>query len=193
MKGPKNFELLNASDKGKKVLLCVLIAVVFSWSPGFAQAGNFQNQTASLMPGYSGQWTKAAWGDYNNDGYPDLVSASALWRNNAGINFTRIEIQGYPDPVLWADIDNDGLLDFYDFGYRSGSIIYEPNGEAGVNVMYRNTSTPTTTSFQTVPMPSRPMGVSLGASFADFDNNGFIDIYAGGYEGGVQTDAVLFN
>ena len=69
----------------------------------------------------------AAWGDYDDDGFLDLVVANAfgqneyLYRNNGNGTFTQILAgpvvtsgmsSGLP---LWSDYDNDGRLDLGDF------------------------------------------------------------------------------
>ena len=67
-----------------------------------------------------------AWGDYNNDGNIDLLVAeggnagaipaiSQLWRGDGKGNFENVSANaGIGDigrSALWADVDNDGLLD----------------------------------------------------------------------------------
>ncbi len=161
---------------GALVTVVLLVAVIFSCSPGFAQ--NFTNQTASLAPGLGGE--KVAWGDYNNDGYVDFVAGGKLWKSNAGTGFTSITSTGHSwSNSLWADYNNDGLIDVYKYSN---------------NTLHRNQSTPTTTSFVQVSTPSLPMGVSRGASWADHDNDGYVDLYVGGYENpNYEPDAILHN
>ena len=137
----------------------------------------------SLAPGFAGR--KAAWVDYNNDGHVDILSDWKLWRNNGGSSFTHVA--DLPEGV-WADFDNDGRLDLYSYEY---------------NYMYRNLSTSTTTNFAEVNIPAVPPAVhpigsdSRGASWADYDNDGYVDLYVGGYEIFGETpayfDAVLRN
>lgn len=73
----------------------------------------------------------AVWGDYNNDGYPDLfsgnrsstvmntVAPSRLYRNNKDGTFTDVSSQvGFEDEhyvfgAAWGDVNNDGFLDLY--------------------------------------------------------------------------------
>ncbi|MEZ5399888.1 MAG: FG-GAP-like repeat-containing protein [Bryobacteraceae bacterium] len=68
----------------------------------------------------------SCWGDYNNDGYPDLfVSASLgrpqLFRNNGDGTFTEVGLQAGLTEVLigstcfFCDYDNDGWLDIVQF------------------------------------------------------------------------------
>ncbi len=68
----------------------------------------------------------AAWGDYNNDGYPDLLLAhqngTQLYKNMGNGKFTDVSLQANITSCdnncintggLWWDYDNDGDLDLY--------------------------------------------------------------------------------
>ncbi len=69
----------------------------------------------------------AVWGDYDNDGFEDLLlykwGKPELFHNDAGKHFTRVtEIAGLPawinaNTALWLDYDNDGKLDLFIGGY----------------------------------------------------------------------------
>jgi hypothetical protein len=80
-----------------------------------------------LVPAPGSSPLGCAWGDYDNDGYLDLIVCSdngtnALFHNNGDGTFTRV-LSG--DPVndggpgvrcnapSWADYDNDGFLDLF--------------------------------------------------------------------------------
>jgi hypothetical protein len=79
----------------------------------------------------------AAWGDYDNDGWPDIylswsksASAPSVFRNNGDSSFSAITADFntaiYDLPVvfgIWGDCNNDGKLDLF---------ISEFEGEAGV-------------------------------------------------------------
>jgi len=71
----------------------------------------------------------AVWGDYDNDGFEDLLlyrwGRPALFRNNEGQSFTRVaQADTLPEwaninTAIWLDYDRDGLLDFFMGGYYS--------------------------------------------------------------------------
>jgi hypothetical protein len=78
------------------------------------------------QPG-TGISTGAVWGDYDNDGYPDLFlikwGRPMLFHNDHGHGFTDVSRQaGLPqwlnaDTAVWFDYDGDGKLDLFVGGY----------------------------------------------------------------------------
>jgi enediyne biosynthesis protein E4 len=74
----------------------------------------------------------AVWGDYDNDGYPDLFlikwGKPMLFHNDQGRGFTDVSAQaGLPkwinaNTALWFDYDGDGKLDLFVGGYYDESI-----------------------------------------------------------------------
>ena len=74
----------------------------------------------------------AVWGDYDNDGYEDLLlikwGRPELFHNDHGHGFTRVTEQaGLPhwinaNTAIWFDYDGDGLLDMFIAGYYSEDI-----------------------------------------------------------------------
>ena len=83
------------------------------------------------QPG-TGVSTGAVWGDYDNDGYEDLLlikwGRPELFHNDQGHGFTRVTEQaGLPpwinaNTAIWFDYDGDGLLDLFVGGYYSEDI-----------------------------------------------------------------------
>jgi hypothetical protein len=80
----------------------------------------------------TGVSTGAVWGDYDNDGYEDLLlikwGRPELYHNDQGRGFTRVTEQaGLPswinaNTAIWFDYDGDGLLDLFIGGYYSEDI-----------------------------------------------------------------------
>lgn len=79
----------------------------------------------SLRSGWMGDRMSASWGDYDNDGYPDLFLANngedELWHNEGNGQFRNVTeeagVKGcydcYSSNGLWWDFDLDGDLDLY--------------------------------------------------------------------------------
>jgi hypothetical protein len=152
--------------------------------------GTFTDVTARAGIGADCCTTVASWADYNNDGYLDLYvgryldprtdipttfyarngEPNQLYRNNGDGTFTNVtESAGVGDPGLclgsvWGDYDNDGDADLYvvnDFGRST---------------LYRNNAGGTFTDV-TVESNTLAYGAGMNASFADYDNDGLLDIY----------------
>ena len=87
---------------------------------------------ADLNKPGTGVSTGAVWGDYDNDGYPDLLlykwGKPELFHNDGGKGFTRVTEQaGLPawgnfNSAIWVDYDRDGKLDLLLCGYFNESI-----------------------------------------------------------------------
>lgn len=99
--------------------------------------GTFTNVAPELgianvnQPG-TGVSMGAVWGDYDNDGYPDLFlikwGKPMLFHNDHGRGFTDVSQQaGLPqwmnaNTAVWFDYDNDGRLDLFVGGYYNEAI-----------------------------------------------------------------------
>jgi hypothetical protein len=154
--------------------------------------GTFENITAKAGVANE-RWAKGvAWGDYDNDGDPDLYVSNMngpnrLYRNNGNGTFTDIAPElGVGEPhdsfSCWFwDYDNDGQLDLFVTGFRASlqdvvaDILGEPSkGERPR--LYRNLGR---LGFKDV---AREVGLDrvtlpMGSNFGDFDNDGFLDIF----------------
>jgi hypothetical protein len=87
---------------------------------------------ADLNQSGTGVSMGSVWGDYDNDGFEDLLlikwGRPELFHNDQGRGFTRVTEQaGLPrwinaNSALWFDYDGDGLLDLFIGGYYSEAI-----------------------------------------------------------------------
>jgi enediyne biosynthesis protein E4 len=146
-------------------------------------------------------------GDYDNDGFVDLYVAgfnrNQLFHNNGDGTFIevtekagvggRVPGMGKPWSVAagWIDYNNDGLLDLFVVNYldysisaahscRTDNIVdyCSPNEYRGTpNILYRNNGDGTFTDVSQRSHISRYLGKGMGVAFADYDGDGFTDIF----------------
>ena len=124
----------------------------------------------------SGEKLGASWGDYDNDGYPDLFLANSRWdqlyRNNGDGTFSDVTVsagvQGcfecYSSHGLWFDHDKDGDLDLYVSILNGDNIFYVNNGDG--------TFTDNTTFYNLAGN-----GITWGTVAMDVGKDGFLDLY----------------
>jgi len=124
--------------------------------------------------------------DYNNDGCKDifvlrggweLPQRNSLLRNNCDGTFTDVTAaSGLAEPATssqtaaWADINNDGLLD-----------LFVGNEDRAVQVFLNNAGR----GFEEISRSAGfdRAGFTKGVSAADYDNDGFVDLYVSNFKG----------
>ena len=124
----------------------------------------------------------AAWGDYDNDGDPDLficgyTSESTLWSNDGRGNFTA-DNHGLPPNLgtlhaAWTDYDRDGDLDI-SLSSLSDTRIYRNDGASGFTL---------TTILAAV----------AGSAWADYDNDGYLDLVIDGGQDTARKPGLFHN
>ncbi len=158
-----------------------------------------------------------AWGDFNNDGRPDLYvsvkgAAHHLFRNDGPMDpknprgdrwkFTDVTLQaGVTEPVhsfaTWFfDYDNDGWPDLFVSGFYVetlndiGAFQLGLPYKAEVPRLYHNNHDGTFTDVTKQMKLDRAILV-MGANFGDLDNDGWLDVYLG--TGDVPYESLLPN
>ncbi|MCX5680702.1 MAG: FG-GAP-like repeat-containing protein [Candidatus Omnitrophica bacterium] len=143
--------------------------------------GTFTGINAGL-PGLS--YGNAVWGDYDNDGWIDILMAgylqnfgntSRIYHNNGNGTFTDINA-GLPgvqwSSVAWGDYDNDGWLDFLLIGDT-----YPSNPAGGyIAEVYHNNGSGTFTTINA----GLTGNSSNSAAWGDYDNDGDLDLLLSG-------------
>jgi hypothetical protein len=120
-----------------------------------------------------------AWGDYDHDGYLDVVIFDVgqqqfrLYRNNHDGTFTRLLLPGlqslpyaYCYTFAWVDYDNDGHLDVFGASSASGT----------KNLLIHNNGDGTFTRITNGPIATEG-GVSWQGVWADFNRDGCLDLF----------------
>ncbi len=139
-------------------------------------------------------------GDYDNDGFTDLFVTSygknILYHNNGDGTFTDVTAKagvaggGWSVSAGFFDFDNDGHLDLFVTRYMEWDTkhsktcggawqTYCPPGEfpATTNLLYRNRGDGTFEDVSEKSGITAKKGRALAVAFADYDDDGFTDIF----------------
>ncbi len=162
------------------------------------QNGTFEDATEKAGVGDEGYGMGMTVGDINNDGYPEIYitnyGPNVLYLNNGDGTFNDISkkagVAGDECSVgaVWFDYDNDGLLDLYvgnyikfdpEYGY-----FYAPDGFPGpmaydgqLDRLYHNLGNGEFEDVTEAMGVSNPDGRAMGVGAADFDGDGWVDIF----------------
>jgi hypothetical protein len=152
-----------------------------------ARAGLRQHPKPQFCKGTS-------WVDFDNDDYPDLFlnnleSAAELYRNNRDGTFTNVTSElGINGPYrgfsCWAfDYDNDGWLDIFATSYDR-SLDGVVRGLLGMPHVHYTSRLFRNLGGNGFDDKTKEAGLdlvyaSMGTNYADFDNDGFLDMYLG--------------
>jgi len=102
---------------------------------------NIRGYVSSPHEGFEGAQFGAAWGDYDNNGYPDLYLTNfgynTLYRNNGNGTFSDVtgsagvrgRLNDHNSSACWWDYDLDGDLDLYVSAWVGENIMYENMGQ----------------------------------------------------------------
>jgi enediyne biosynthesis protein E4 len=143
-------------------------------------------------------------GDYDNDGFEDLYvtgyGGNILYHNNGDGTFTDVADKAGVRGAGWSasagffDYDNDGKLDLFvtryiDWTFKTNrycgekpplgvrSYCHPDNYDGLTNILYHNNGDGTFTDVSQKAGIANPHGKGLGVSFADYDGDGFIDVF----------------
>ena len=161
--------------------------------------GTFKDVTQQAGVGDKGYGVGCSAADFDKDGDLDLYvlnyGPNVLYRNNGDGTFTDIsQTSGLANPrwslsAPWFDYDGDGDLDVYVANYLeydSGKFrsYYAAAGYPGplsyrgqADALYRNNGDGAFTDVTKQAGLFRPNGRAMSATVADFNNDGFLDIY----------------
>jgi hypothetical protein len=167
--------------------------------------GTFHEVSAAAGVQFRGWGMGVAAGDYDNDGWLDLFvtayGANVLYHNDGDGTFTDRTAEagvggrpGFWTGARWGDYDRDGLLDLYVAGYvryrqladQRTTRQYDIDQPAAINpssfapernLLYHNNGDGTFSEVAAHTRVAGAVGRSLGVVWADFDDDGWPDLY----------------
>jgi len=165
--------------------------------------GTFEDVTEKAGVRGEGYSMGAAAADYDADGFTDLYvtayGSNILYRNRGDDTFedatkrAGVAASGWSTSAGWLDYDRDGRLDLFvaryaDWDFEKGSIYcgelrpgyraycHPDNFKGASNVLFHQKPDGTFEDVSASSKISDPNGKGLGVAFADFDNDGLVDI-----------------
>jgi hypothetical protein len=166
--------------------------------------GTFEDVTERAGLKGEGYSMGVAAADYDNDGWVDLFvtgfGGSHLYHNNGNGTFTDVTQKagvaggGWSTSAGWIDYDRDGRLDLFvarymDWDFEKGSIFcgdtrpglraycHPDNFKGATNILYHQKADGTFEDVSAKASVADSGGKGLGVAFADFDNDGWPDIF----------------
>ncbi len=126
--------------------------------------------------------------DFNQDGFDDLTFCTELgsdiryFQNDGAGGFTEIfpsipENLAETKQVLWVDYDNDGDKDLFATAYLDINRLYQNNGSFVFTDVTAQSGLPVADEY-------KEHG-TYGASFGDYNNDGWLDLYISNYGDGI--------
>jgi tetratricopeptide (TPR) repeat protein len=165
--------------------------------------GTFVERAADFGLDAKGGIKGVDWGDYDNDGYPDLFLSNMTGRNflfhnegptETGWSFTNQTVDaGVAEPLqsfpTWFfDYDNDGRLDLFVAGYdpremeavaaAEAAYLLDTGPRRSLPKLFRNAGEGVFEDRTRAANLERPM-FAMGSNFGDLDNDGNLDMYIG--------------
>lgn len=157
----------------------------------FENTGNGFIDTEADLPALTGSFLY--WGDHDSDGDLDLIlsgktatgySKLLIYKNNNGVlTNSNLDIRGADGSLDVGDSNNNGFLNFLVYGTSYTGY--------GGGPYYDIISTRTGESYWSYSLPDRI--AEGGASFTDFDNDGYLDLMASGQLDRVATSILYRN
>jgi hypothetical protein len=131
--------------------------------------------------------TSVAWGDYDNDGWDDLLVGGKLYHNDKGSTFSDVTAASGIEAIkakaaggVWGDYDNDGCLDLFLFSQTTtrADTLLKGDCKGGFADVTFQAQIVDQQSYNTCNDPKTDIRApTAAAAWIDLDADGWLDLY----------------